>query len=72
MYLNISAYISKAPKFSFGKPTEEISTKMNPQGRSSHALTMRNSTFGGDYQKARLFEKRILESKGLSTFKSIR
>jgi len=72
MYLNISLYIAKSSKTVFGKPTEEITTKMNPQCRSSHALTMRNSTFGGDYKKALAFEKRIIDSVDHNVFRPIR
>lgn len=45
-----------------GKPTEETVTKFNPSCRPSQDLTANNSSFGGDYQAARAFEKQLIQS----------
>lgn len=58
--MSIRDYISKASKHSFGRASEEIVTKINPECRSSKALTERNSTFGGNHEKAREFEERMI------------
>lgn len=44
------------------KPTEESVTKFNPPCRPSQDLTANNSSFGGDYQAARAFEKQLMQS----------
>lgn len=60
--MNFLSHVSEIFAKCYGKPTEEITTKMNPEGRSSQGLTMHNWDFDSDYRKAQAFEEAIFAS----------